>query len=105
MKLGIIGSGQIVRDFLPKLVKMEGMEVVAIMDIPAVKEPLEALCRENGVANAVTDFEDYNFYVSGGSAYYKNSEGYSGRVVGGNSPVAAAIYRYVQQGYPSRMSG
>ena len=53
----------------------------------------------------LTDFEDYNFYVSGGSAYYKNSEGYSGRVVGGNSPVAAAIYRYVQQGYPSRMSG
>lgn len=58
MKLGIIGSGQIVRDFLPKLVKMDGMEVVAIMDIPAVKEPLEALCRENGVAHAVTDFED-----------------------------------------------
>jgi predicted dehydrogenase len=37
---------------------MDGMDVVAIMDIPAVKEPLEALCRENGVANAVTDFED-----------------------------------------------
>ena len=63
--------------------------------------PHEFSCK----VRAGRDYLDYTFYVSGGSAYYRNSEGYSGSVYGGNSPVAAAIYRYVQQGYPSRMSG
>ena len=57
MKLGIIGSGQIVNDFLPKLVKMDGIEILGIQDIPAVKEHLEQLCAENGVPNAVYDFD------------------------------------------------
>ena len=58
MKLGIIGSGQIVRDFLPKLVKMDGIDIVGIQDIPAVKEHLEKMCADNGVPNAVYDFEE-----------------------------------------------
>lgn len=41
------------------------------------------------------DYLDYSFYPSGGSPYYRNSEGYSGYVFGGQSPVAATIYRYV----------
>ena len=41
------------------------------------------------------DYLDYSFYPSNGSPYYRNSEGYGGYVYGGQSPVAASIYRYV----------
>ena len=58
MKLGIVGAGIIVQEFLPKLVKLEGMEVVGIQSIPADRENLEKLCRDNGVEHAVYDFED-----------------------------------------------
>ena len=43
MKLGIVGAGIIVQEFLPKLVKLEGMEVVGIQSIPADRENLEKL--------------------------------------------------------------
>lgn len=59
MKLGIIGSGAIVTSFLPELVRMEEMEVTAIMDIPQAKEHLEELCRDNGVPHAVTDYNEF----------------------------------------------
>ena len=39
----------------------------------------------------------YDFYMRGGSPYYKNNEGYSGYVYGGQSPVAAAIWEYVHR--------
>ena len=58
MKLGIIGSGFIVQEFLPKLVKLEGMEVVAIQGVPNAKEQVEALCKENSVPHAVFSFEE-----------------------------------------------
>lgn len=58
MKLGVIGSGIIVTEFLPKLVHMEGMEVVAVMDLPQSKEHLEELCKDNGIKNAVYSFEE-----------------------------------------------
>lgn len=58
MKLGIIGSGMIVTEFLSRLVKMEEMEVVAVMDLPQAKEHLTQLCNENGVPNAVCSFEE-----------------------------------------------
>ena len=58
MKLGIIGSGFIVQEFLPKLVKLEGMEVVAIQGVPQAKEQVEALCKENNVPHAVYSFEE-----------------------------------------------
>lgn len=45
------------------------------------------------------DYLDYRFYPRGGSPYYRNSEGYSGYVFGGASPVAASIYRFVVNNY------
>lgn len=59
MKLGIIGSGIIVTEFLPKLVDMKDMEVIAVMDIPQAKEHLEELCIENHVPNAVVDYDEF----------------------------------------------
>ena len=41
------------------------------------------------------DHLSYSFFPRNGSPYYKNSEGYEGFVHGGQSPVAANIYRYV----------
>lgn len=35
MKLGIVGTGTIVQEFLPKLINIEGIEVISIMDIPS----------------------------------------------------------------------
>ena len=58
MKLGIIGSGIIVTEFLPKLVKMENMEVLGIMGVPSSKEQLEALCKENNIQHALYDFDE-----------------------------------------------
>ena len=46
MKLGIIGTGWIVKDFLPELVKMEGLEIVSIMGSPTGFEKAEALSGE-----------------------------------------------------------
>ena len=45
------------------------------------------------------DYLNYNFYPYNGSPYYRNSEGYSGYVFGGQSPVAANIYRHVINNY------
>ena len=45
------------------------------------------------------DYLNYSFYPSNGSPYYRNSEGYSGFVFAGSSPVAANIYRYVINNY------
>lgn len=58
MKLGIIGTGLIVQEFLPQLVKLDGLEVVALQGVPAEKEVVEQLCRDNGIAQAVYSFED-----------------------------------------------
>ena len=56
MKLGIIGTGWIVKDFLPELVKMEGLEIVSIMGSPTGFEKAEALAGEYGIPQAVHDF-------------------------------------------------
>jgi len=37
----------------------------------------------------------YRFFQKNGSPYYRNSEGYEAYVFGGESPVAANIYRFV----------
>lgn len=58
MKLGIIGSGVIVQEFLPKLIKLEGMEVKGIQGVIEQKEQVEKLCEENKVPAAVFEFED-----------------------------------------------
>ncbi len=56
MRLGVIGAGMIVKEFLPHLVKMDGLEVVAVMArrLDAVRE----VCSANGVPHAVTSFEE-----------------------------------------------
>ncbi len=56
MRLGIIGSGMIVKEFLPHLVSLDGLEVVAVQGrrINVVRE----VCEANGVSQAVTSFED-----------------------------------------------
>lgn len=56
MKLGMIGSGLIVQEFRPKLVRLDGVEVAAVQGTPRSKEQVEELCRANGVPNAVTSF-------------------------------------------------
>ncbi|KKF44920.1 Gfo/Idh/MocA family protein [Streptococcus uberis] len=57
MKLGIIGTGIIVQEFLPKLVKIEGIEVLGLQGIPQEMDLVKQLAAENGVAHAVSDFE------------------------------------------------
>ena len=41
------------------------------------------------------DYLDYTFYPINKVAYYRNSEGYEGKVEADSSPVASSIYRYV----------
>ena len=55
------------------------------------RNPYSFNCR----VRAGWDYLNYSFYPYNGSPYYRNSEGYSGYVHGGQSPVAANIYRYV----------
>lgn len=57
--------------------------------------PYRFTCR----VRAGYDYLNYSFYPNNGSPYYRNSEGYSGYVFGGESPVAANIYRYVTSNY------
>lgn len=56
MRLGIIGAGKIVREFLPMLKEVEGLEVVAVMARRA--EVVRELCDAHGVQHAVTRFDD-----------------------------------------------
>ena len=51
------------------------------------------------IVRAGGDYLNYSFYPYNGSPYYRNSDGYSGYVFGGLSPVAASIYRYVTNNY------
>lgn len=53
MKLGIIGTGMIVKEFLPELVKMEGLEVLSIMGSPSGFAKAEALSQQYGIPQAV----------------------------------------------------
>ena len=57
MKLGIIGTGLIVQEFLPELTKLEGLEVKALLSTPRSKEKAERLAAEHGVTAVMTDFE------------------------------------------------
>lgn len=57
MKLGIIGSGMIVKNFLPFLVEMEGLEVKALLSttrsLPAAKE----MAASFGINDVTDDFD------------------------------------------------
>ena len=58
MKLGIVGTGTIVQEFLPKLINIEGIEVISIMDIPSQIENVKKLCQENNVEVATSSFDE-----------------------------------------------
>ena len=58
MKLGIIGSGIIVQEFLPKLVEMEGIEIAGIQGVKDMMDSVRALCEENRVPLATYDFDE-----------------------------------------------
>ena len=58
MKLGIIGSGAIVREFLPHLVRLENLEVAAIQGTPRSKDRVAELCRSGGVPHGVFSFDE-----------------------------------------------
>lgn len=57
MKLGIIGSGVIVEEFLPKLVQMEGIEILGIQGVKEMMQEVKRLCDENGISCATYDFD------------------------------------------------
>ena len=57
MKLGIIGSGKIVRMFLPKLVTVEGLEIVGLQSTERSFSSAQALCEEFGIPFVTTSFD------------------------------------------------
>ena len=56
MKLGIVGSGKIVQEFLPWLVQAPTVEVAALCSTERSAEKAAALCRQYGVPLHVTDY-------------------------------------------------
>ena len=58
MKLGIIGSGIIVQEFLPKLVCMDGLEVIGIQDIKDMIGQVQTLCDKYHIPCATWDFDE-----------------------------------------------
>lgn len=58
MKLGIIGTGWIVKDFLPELTKMDGLEIVSIMGSPKGFEKAQALSAQYAIPKSVHDMDE-----------------------------------------------
>jgi UDP-N-acetyl-2-amino-2-deoxyglucuronate dehydrogenase len=58
MKLGIIGKGNIVKEFLPQLARVEGLEVVALMGSPGKETEAASFCAAHGITNCVTSLEE-----------------------------------------------
>lgn len=58
MRLGIIGSGLIVQEFLPKLVQMEGMKIEGILGVPQQIDQVKKLCEEHQISLATSDFDE-----------------------------------------------
>lgn len=58
MKLGIIGAGKIVKEFLPSLTKIEGLEITGIMSTPKSLDKVKALAAEYGIPHGVATFEE-----------------------------------------------
>lgn len=58
MKLGIIGSGMIVQEFLPSLVKLEGLEIVGMQGTKASIGKVEKICIKYGIPNFTDDFDE-----------------------------------------------
>lgn len=49
MKLGIVGSGMIVQEFLPSLVKLEGLEIMGMQGTKASIGKVEEICIKYGI--------------------------------------------------------
>lgn len=58
MKLGIVGSGIIVQEFLPKLVEIDGIEIVGIQGVKDMMDSVHELCEANRVPVATCDFDE-----------------------------------------------
>lgn len=58
MKLGIIGSGMIVQEFLPSLIKLEGLEIVGIQGTKASLDKVEEICSKYEIPKFTDDFEE-----------------------------------------------
>jgi len=58
MKLGIIGKGNIVKEYLPQLARVEGLEVVALMGSPGKEQEAAAFCAQQGIPYCVTALEE-----------------------------------------------
>ena len=58
MKLGIVGSGMIVQEFLPSLVKLEGLEIMGMQGTKASIGKVEEICIKYGIPNFTDDFDE-----------------------------------------------
>lgn len=59
MKLGILGSGMIVKEFLTITKYLEGIELTAILGTERSRENVEKLKREYNIKNAFYDMEEF----------------------------------------------
>lgn len=57
MKLGIIGSGKIVRMFLPALVRLDGLEIMGLLSTPRSLAQARQLCEQHGISTVTDSFE------------------------------------------------
>ena len=58
MKLGIIGSGMIVQEFLPSLVRLEGLEIIGIQGTKKSIDKVEEICGKYGIPKFTDDFDE-----------------------------------------------
>ena len=56
MKLGIVGSGMIVQEFLPSLVQLEGLEIVGMQGTKKSIGKVEEICVKYGILKFTDDF-------------------------------------------------
>ena len=59
MKLGIIGTGLIVQEFLPSLLKEEGLEINALLSTPRSLEAAKKMAEDAGIALCTDSFEEF----------------------------------------------
>ena len=58
MKLGIVGSGMIVKEFLPSLVKLEDLEILGIQGTKSGIKKVEEICKKYNIPNFTDNFDE-----------------------------------------------
>lgn len=58
MKVGIIGAGMIVHDFLNFAHEVEGMELVALCATPSEEEKIKEMCKEHNIPKHYIDIDE-----------------------------------------------